>query len=266
MHRLATALAFLLPAAAFAQTGEGDRAIAAEPPADDRWTLGVAVAARDSAYAGEGVRVRPFPYVGYEGERVYWRGVTLGVHLLRTERFVLDAVVAGRFDGFDRGDLGRPELADNGVDADRLADRDDAVDAGLAARWSWGEQELHLRALADVTDTSGGYELSADYGYRFRFGRSAIVPGVGVRWLSEDLADYYYGVRAEETFAGTAYRADAALVPHVGVAFSRPLAGAWRLQGLLQYEWLPDELADSPLLERDASGSGRVMIGVTRPF
>lgn len=266
MHRLSLALAFLLPAAALAQSAEDDRAVPADPPGDDRWTLGVAVSARDSAYAGEGTRVRPLPYVGYEGERVHWRGGTLGVNLARTGRFALDAVVSARLDGFDRDDLGRSELAGNGVDADRLADRDDALDAGLAARWSWGAQELRLQALADVTDTSGGYELSADYGYRFRLGRGAIVPGAGVRWLSEDLADYYYGVRAGETFAGTGYRAGAALVPHVGVAFSRPLVGAWRVQGLLQYEWLPDELADSPLLEPDSGGTGRIVIGVTRTF
>lgn len=233
---------------------------------NDRWAVGLGVSAKDSPYAGEGVRLRPFPLVTYEGERVYWRGVTFGVHLMEKESFALDAVVSGRFDGFDRGDLGRQELERNGVDIDRLADRDDGADAGLAARWSWGGNELKLGAVGDITGTSEGYELSANYGHRFQIGKTTIIPGIGVRWLSDDLANYYYGAHSGETFAATPYQAEAALVPRVGVAFARPLVGKWRVQGLLQYEYLPDELTDSPLLEGNSGGVGHVVIGVARSF
>ncbi len=268
MPKLITILALVFPLSALGQSGATDEwtAVDARASDEDRWTLGVGVSAKDSPYAGEGVRVRPFPYVVYEGEHVYWRGDTFGVHLARTTHFTLDAVVEGRFDGFDRDDLGRRELAENGVDATRLDDRDDTADAGVAARWAWGGHALDVGALADITDTSGGYELSADYSYRIGIGRGTIMPGVGVRWLSDDLANYYYGVRAEETFAGAEYRPDAALVPQAGVAFVYPLAGKWRVRGLVQYEWLPDELADSPLLERGSDAVGHVVIGVARTF
>ncbi len=232
----------------------------------DRWAVGLGMSAKDSPYAGEGVRLRPFPLVTYEGDRVYWRGGTFGVHLVETDSFTLDAVASGRFEGFDRDDLGRQELKRNGVDIDRLADRDDGADAGLAARWRWGGNELKLGAVADITGTSDGYELSVDYGHRFQIGKTTVVPGIGVQWLSKDLADYYYGVRPGETFTATQYQADAAVVPRVGVAFARPLVGKWRVQGLLQYSFLPDELADSPLLERNSGGVGHLVIGVARSF
>jgi len=263
MIRPVLALALLFPLSAFARQDATDPVA---PRADDRWTLGVGVSAKDTAYAGEGVRLRPAPLVNFQGKRFYWQGVTLGLHLWQTPNFSLDAVVSGRFDGFDSGDLGQAELAANGVDIDRLHERDEAADAGLAARWQWAAHQLHVRALADITDASGGYELSADYGYRVQWGRTTLIPGVGVRWMSDDMANYYYGVAPEETFAGVGYQPDAALVPHVGVAFSHPLAGKWRLQGLLRYQFLPDELADSPLLERDASGAAQVVIGVARGF
>lgn len=268
MPRAAPALVALcaLPAFAFAQSTPAGQSTSDGWQDDDRWTVGLGVSAKDSPYAGEGVRLRPFPLVTYEGERVYWRGITFGVHLVETESFTLDAVVSGRFDGFDRGDLGRRELERNGVDIDHLADRDDGADAGLAVQWRWGGHELKLGAVADITGTSEGYELSVGYGHRFTIGKTTLIPGIGVQWLSDDLANYYYGVQAGETFAGTPYQAEAALVPRVGVAFARPLVGKWRVQGLLQYEHLPSELSDSPLLEDDSSGVGHLVIGVARSF
>ncbi|PBS14013.1 structural protein MipA [Lysobacteraceae bacterium NML93-0792] len=256
-------LTLLLPLSAFAQSDSSEQEV---PAADDRWTLGLGVSAKDTAYAGEDIQLRPAPLINFQGERFYWQGVTLGMHLWNTPNFSLDAVVSGRFDGFDTKDLGREELAANGIDFDRLDDRDDAADAGIAARWQWQAHQLHVRALADITDTSSGYELSADYGYRVQLGHTTLIPGVGARWMSDDMANYYYGVAPKETFAGVGYQADAALVPHVGVAFSHPLAGKWRLQGLLRYQFLPNELSDSPLLERDTSGTAQFVLGVSRGF
>ena len=233
---------------------------------NDDWTLGLAASAKDSAYAGEGVRIRPFPLVSYKGERVHFSGVTLGLHLLQRRNFTLDAVVSGRFDGFDSKDLGRLELERNGVDIDRLADRDPAADAGFEARWTSSHGDLRLRALADITDVSGGYELSAQYGYRFQLGKTTVIPGIGVRWMSDDLADYYYGIRSNETFSGASYQPGSALVPEAGVVLNRALVGQWRLHALLQYQFLPDALADSPLLERDSRGVGHLVIGMSRSF
>lgn len=266
MSRLAVTLAAILPFSAFAQTGQVEEPESETTSSQNPWSAGLAVSAKDSPYAGEGLRVQPFPLVTYQGERVYWVGVTLGVHLIKKGDFMVDAVVSGRFDGFDRGDLGRMELAENGVDIDQLADRDHAADAGIAVRWRTERSELHIRALADVTGTSKGHELSADYGYRLHAGKTTIIPGIGIRWLSDDLANYYYGVRSSETFTGTAYQPGSAVVPEIGVAFIRPFANDWRLHGLVKYQGLPGALADSPLLEKNAKGTAQIMVGISRSF
>jgi outer membrane protein len=266
MSRAALALLFLLPVTVAAQTPVGAEPALSQTPQPDRWTLGLGASVVDSPYAGEGVRTRPLPYVTYEGDRLFWRADTVGVHLLATDGFVLDAIVSGRFDGVDRDDLGRAALAGNGVDLDRLVDRDDAADAGLAAQWRLGRNALAVRGVADVTGTSDGYELALDYTYRLSLGRTTVIPGIGVKWLSEDLADYYYGVRASETFNGAAYAPGAAVVPAASVTFQRPLGGKWQVIGRLQYQHLPDELADSPLLERDTDGVAQAFIAVARGF
>src|ERR1700742_3487559 len=97
MKVLTRTLALLtLPLAAAAQESSA-------PP--DRWALGLGAAAIDSPYAGEGERIRAFPLITYEGERVFLRGISGGVHLLQSGGFSIDAILAGRLDGFDIDDL-----------------------------------------------------------------------------------------------------------------------------------------------------------------
>lgn len=260
------AVPLLVPTLALAQGVSSSSDLLAEAK-DDRWSLGIAVAARDSPYVGEGTRVRPFPMVTFDGQRFFWRGITGGIHLVQGSVFTLDAVVAGRFDGFDIKDLDRAGLARNGLDARMLEDRDDALDAGLAASWQGRAGELKVSALADVTDTSGGYEIAVDYGYALQWGRTTVVPGAGVRWMSSDLANYYYGTLDEEVSRGAArYEPGSVVVPQVSIGFSHPLGEKWRVLGGVDYKFLPNELTDSPLLEPDANGSAGVRLGISRGF
>jgi MipA family protein len=254
----------LIPSLAFAQTSTGDL-IAKE--VDDRWTLGVALSASDSAYAGEDIRVRPFPLVTYDGDRVFWRGLSGGVHAFKGDSFTFDVILSGRFDGFDIEDLGRQELARNGVDASLLEDRDDGLDVGLAASWEGRAGEIKLRALADATDTSSGYEFSLDYAYPLQWGRTRVIPAVGARWMSKDLANYYYGTLDEEVARGVPlYRPDAVVVPELSVGLFRPIGDKWMLFGSVKYEFLPNEITDSPLMDHDARGAAGLRIGLSRGF
>lgn len=266
MFRTTLFATLLLPAVAHAQSASptGDLLTRLD---DDRWSIGVAVAARQSPYAGEGTRVRPLPLVTYEGDRIFWRGVSGGVHLFRGDSVTVDAVVAGRFDGFKIKDLGRRELLANGIDAARLEDRDDGLDVGLAASVRGRAGEFKLSALADVTDASGGYEIAAEYARAFKWGRTTVIPGAGVRWMSADLVRYYYGTLDEEVARGLArYAPGSAVVPQVSVAFSRPLGEKWKLLGGLDYRFLPNRITDSPLSEPDSDGSAGLRIGITRSF
>lgn len=148
-----------------------------------------------------------------------------------------------------------------------LEDRDDSLDAGLAIGWRGRAGELKLRALADVSGASGGYDLSIEYAHAWRLGRTTLIPGIGVHRLSAEMTRYYYGTLDEEEARGVpAYRPGAAWVPEARLGFARPLGARWRLFGALGYRFLPGELADSPWLERDRSGSASFTVGVSRGF
>jgi len=258
-RRLATLALLALPATALAQES---------PPATDAWSLGVGAAVIDSPYAGEGSRVRPFPLVSYDGERVFLRGISGGVHLHDSSRFKVDAIVSARLYGFDIDDLGRNELIANGLDPSQLSDRDDGLDAGLRATYvaRWGS--ISLEGLHDITNTSDGHEISLDYRYTWVRERTALTTNVGASRLSSDLAGYYFGILDEEVARGVApYQPGSAVIPRIGVTLTKTLgASTWQLIGSAEYQFLPDELADSPLLERDRDGFGRVVFGLSRRF
>jgi outer membrane protein len=250
---------FALPAAAQAQQPEA-------PP--ERWAIGLGAAAIESPYAGEGERIRAFPLVSYEGDRVFLRGISGGVHLLDSGGFKLDAILSARLDGFDIDDLGRTELLANGLDPGLLSDRDDGLDAGVRISYRSPLGLIALEGVQDITGASEGYEFKLDYRYSWQFDQASLTAIAGASWLSADTTSYYYGVLDEEVARGVAaYSPGSAVVPRVGLQMSRSLGSSkWQVLGALDYQFLPDELKDSPLLEPDSEGMARVMVGLSRRF
>jgi MipA family protein len=256
---------------AMAQTAPPTEGSPPEDPGMDgpppRWGLGVGAIAADSPYAGEGMRVHPIPLISYQGEKFFFRGITAGWQFIGGDAFELAAIAKLRLDGFDIDDLSRQKLAANGLDYRRLSDRDDSADAGVTAKWSGKAGELEIELLADVTDTSGGQEFSIQYGYPLHWGQTIVTPTVGATWLSEDMANYYYGTLPDEVARGVVdYKPDAVTIPHVGLNVMRFLGNNWSMIAFLRYSVLPDELKDSPLLEPDSDGTASILIGVQRGF
>ncbi|WP_147479820.1 MipA/OmpV family protein, partial [Pseudomonas syringae group genomosp. 3] len=62
------------------------------------------------------------------------------------------------------------------------------------------------------------------------------------------------------------YRPGSATVSYAGLGFSRSIGKQWEVSGNLRYSALPDELSDSPLVERDTDSSTSMFIGISRKF
>lgn len=165
-----------LSSTALAQPGRGGEESPGGPPRG--WQVGIAAVVSDSPYAGEGTRVVPIPLISYQGERFHFRGITAGWTLLDLGAFELSAQAKLRLDGFSVDDLGRAELVRNGVDYRLLEDRDNGVGAGLRMKWRGTAGELVIELLADVTDTSGGQEVSIEYGYPVELGAASSTTGL----------------------------------------------------------------------------------------
>lgn len=231
------------------------------------WGLGLAVAAFDSPYAGEGTRVVPYPLISYEGKRFYFQGITAGVNLWKTDAFAFSAIVEPRMDGFDVSDLGRTELAQNGIDYRLLENRDEGASAGLRALWGGDAGQLEIKALADVTDASGGQDASIQYGYPIQLWKGILTPIAGAKWLSKDSANYFFGTLDEEVARGVVdYKPGSVTIPRVGVSYYRPVGKKWSFIANVDYSPLPDEIKQSPLVEPDTDGTATVFIGFSRGF
>lgn len=231
------------------------------------WTVGTGVLIADRAYAGQGSDVTPFPLITYSGERWFHYGLGGGFHLINHSKLQLDAHLGVRIDGFKTDDLSRAELARNGIDRDLLSDRDPAADAGITATWRGSAGVARASAKADITDTSGGYELLVDYGYPIPIGRGRLTPRIGVTHYSADMANYYFGTLPEEQERGVVvYEPESATFVQAGVNYVYPIGERWTLSSAINYRQLPTTVKESPLIEQGKSGSVSVMLGVSYRF
>ncbi len=229
-------------------------------------SLGVATISSKGILLGENHRTLVVPVLGYEGERLFFRGISGGVHLVERDGLALDLLVGARLDGWDAGDLDAIRLAERGIDRASLRDRDRGADMGLGMSWKGSAGHAWLDAKTDVTNASDGHEVELGYAFAVPAGKGLLAPSITVSYWSSKLSDYYYGVLPEEEAAGVPrYRPGDAVVPAFSVAYLRALPGRWRVFGVLEYQWLPGTITGSPLVE-GSRGIPSLFIGVSRSF
>ena len=87
--------------------------------------------------------------------------------------------------------------------------------------------QLELEVKGDISGASKGYEAGLKYAYPYQVGRTRISPHVGVAYLSNKLANYYYGTLPLEVAHGVVdYKPGSATVPRIGVDVMRPSLNA----------------------------------------
>ena len=133
-----------------------------------------------------------------------------------------------------------------------VPDRDYAIEMGIEFLMDgeWGQATL--RGFHDVSDTHDGFELSADYSYRWTVGRLSVSPSLGLSYKSDKLSDYYWGITPKESGSTlTAYQAEGGLDWEVGLRSNYYLTKTTRLALSANYERLHDSVAMSPIVAED---------------
>jgi outer membrane protein len=133
----------------------------------------------------------------------------------------------------------------------KVPKRDYAVEVGVEVLFGgeWGEAALH--GFRDASNTHDGFELAADYSYRWTRGRLSVSPSVGVAYKSARLSDYYWGVHSNEVARTLReYHADGGLNWEAGLRANYYLTKSLRAALSANYERLHDGVADSPIVER----------------
>lgn len=218
--------------------------------------VGAGAVVRSKPFEGVDAKVYPVPLFGYEGKRLYLRGITGGYRLVQIKGWWIGPTVRPHFEGYQAGDSSA--LAG-------MKNRNATIDGGveLAKRTNWG-----LISAVFVTDLLGahdGHELELSYTAMFSHAGFTFIPGVALQWKSSNLVDYYYGVKDSEVRTGRpAYSPDDAITPLARLAVRRKISQRWGLLLATQYEWLHSEISDSPIV--DDNGIVSVLLGATYSF
>lgn len=280
-NNLLKALAFW----AFACVALADAAPSPAPadPADRHWRLGIAL--------GFGERTNPLIQsekipvlvdldIAWFGKRWFFDNGDVGFALLDRPAFTLNAVARVNTDraffsktntryinfrylgagstgalGPTSNPPGTPPPPDTPVEEPqpfRPPRRDYAYELGFETLFDgdWGAATLH--GFHDVSGTHDGFEIGADYDYRYTHGRFSIAPSVGVEYKSRKLNDYYWGVHADEVSATIVeYHADDGFGWHAGLRTNYYVTKHLRAALSVNYERLQTSVADSPLVKDD---------------
>ena len=197
------------------------------------------------------------PILLYEGQHFFVRGTTLGWDFADSE--VWEYAIIGEYLNYGYDDSDSNFL-------DGMSDRDPSIGVGGHIILKLEKLGLKFSVVTDVANESDGSQVVGKIFYRHKTGTGlALTPSASIVWQDEDFNDYYYGVRGREaTPARRAYSADHDVNFRLGLqaAYRKP-GSNWLITGGVNYEFLGDEIDDSPITNDDEVFSALIGVGYT---
>lgn len=226
------------------------------------WSVGVGAIVPGSPYLGVSTEVQPLPIVAYEGERLTWRGPSLQYKVTGLGRNQ-----AGWQIGID--------LAPNELDTEEssnltgIEDRDFSVLAGVSYSLPVAYGNYQFQAQTDISGKHDGQRLTASFErtlINHPQRKWAVTGGLEVEYLSDNYADYYFGVTANEASQSiyTAYSVDSVIQPAATLGGYYLFNQKWRLIANARIQSLSSEIKNSPIVDSSASING--FVGVIYSF
>lgn len=208
-----------------------------------QWGVGIGVIGRSSPYLGSDSSVlQVIPAITYFGERLQWVGPSLRYGLFGSDRFRFAVNATYRVGAYEEDDS--PILVG-------LGDRDSTLMAGVGVVYDGPNRiDVDFRYQHDVLDRFGGGAAEFRVSKGFQTGNVSWAPSFGVNWLSDDLANYDFGVPRWAALPGRpAYDVSSTVTAEVGIGGMLEITENWRLVLDLGAEYLDDDIADSPIVD-----------------
>ena len=208
----------------------------------DVTVAGLGLRFSESPYIGKDNSLWPVPLLAGRYKNFFVDGRKLGYVLKRFPDGDVSLIGFPCFYGYDHNDS--PFL-------DGMDDRDFSIDGGIRCVWNHRLVSLELTGSSDLLNKHQGQEIGFSFSREFYQG--FLKPRVGGNWLSEDIVDYYYGVKGEEAKPGRpAYEGGPAFNFTAGLQVAVPIQAAWVLVTDVQFENLGAKIEDSPLVDKQA--------------
>jgi outer membrane protein len=226
------------------------------------FTLGLGILYKDKPYRGydSSEKSNAVPLIMYEGENFFVRGGSLGWKFVSTSPWEVAVVGEYLADGYESSDSNYLR----GMD-----DRDPSFGLGGHVVWKPTDLGFKLAAVTDVTDNSDGTQVRGEMFYTMNSGPWHLRPMAGVIWQDEDYNDYYYGVKnnAKEvntSIGRTAYSADSDFNYRLGATLIyQQKESPWMFLVGARYDFLGDEISDSPIVSEDSELTAVAGFGYT---
>ena len=251
LKKIVTITALCIPTLAFAEKQPQRPAQTGKPQG---LSVGLGAVGSSGIYIGEKTEIIPVPVIAYESERFFVRGLSAGAALYGDRVFSVNAIANVNMMNLDVGELSTRQLAEKGISKAQLEDRDRSVDLGVEASMRKPYGIISAQALHDVGGASEGTELRLNYQYFWQIDpRLSLIPNVGVEWLSDKRANYYYGILNSEVVRGVdAYRPDQVFIPHVSLGANYVINEKVNVFGVAMQKFLPNKVQDGPLVDQSS--------------
>ncbi|MCF2855881.1 MipA/OmpV family protein [Pseudoalteromonas sp. SMS1] len=221
-----------------------------------KFGLGGALITQDEGYKDVGSETQFVPAIAIEYGNFRLLGPYASYTFFKTERIELAATGMLRLDGYEQDDS---DIFKG------MEDRNMSFDFGIEAEVDTDIGEFGLKYIQDVTNTHDGYEATLSYGIPLRVEKGQVVPYVAVSLASEDLANYYYGVKAGEATADRSfYQVDSATNFEIGIKSDWFFGKNHMIKADASYTSFDSAIKDSPLV--DKSGSFQLLLGYVYVF
>src|SRR5690242_2967765 len=213
------------------QSGDDPQSMLAQAAANETgsgWVFGGGLAITDPGYVGYNRQYTPFPLIFYHYGRFFVAGVSAGYLLSNGDHYRFSLGVSPQFNRLKASDS--PQLAG-------IQTRQWSLDGGanLDLFGDWGR--FNVGVAHDLLDRNNGSSANLGYHYGFHLGGWTLSPGLGLRWESANLVNYYYGVSPAEAIPGRpAYSPGAATDPFVDISLSTAISEHWQFRSFLRYE------------------------------
>ena len=209
----------------------------------NKFRLGLGVISIGAEYKDDAGQGGLILYPQYKGDRFNLDYNEISYKLVKSPVYSLAVMGAPRFQGFDSDD---DDLFEG------MSDRDSAFELGLNLSFYSGYGNLSFKGLGDVSDAHDGYELSITYDYPLKLNNWTFDFKLGSRYQSDNLVDYYYGVEDSEVSPKrSAYQGDSAQIFFTGIDTSYQITQRWKAVMNLNFDRLPNEIENSPLVDED---------------
>lgn len=220
-----------------------------------QWGLGLGANVRQQPYLGAGSKTRALPVLYVENAWLRVAGTSADVKL-------------GSWNFGPSNTLsfaGRVRYAGEGYEADDafvlrgMAERKGGLWGGAAVAWNTPLARVSADWTADLSGHSKGQMLQLQLDRRFGFGQFSLTPRMQAQWLDKKYVDYYYGVRAGEMLPGRPlYSGASATTLQVGLRLDYAFQSRHSVFLDLSATRLPDEIKNSPLVDRSSLSSATV--------